>query len=178
MRGIHRGPVKSPHKGQVTRKLIPFDDVIMGQMYDIFASLCEQTVVNSQTACEFRHHDTHISNANAMISDCIAMKFTHILNFFLFHAFSSCIQRCGYKMFFFVAADTLRPRRNWSFVRWPVNSPHKGEWRRALVFSLICAWTNVWVNNRDAGDLRRHRAHYDATIMKDVNVLGRDYICQ
>ena len=31
--------------------------------------------------------------------------------------------------------------------------------------SLICAWTNDWLNNRDAGDLRRHRAHYDATVM-------------
>ena len=46
-----------------------------------------------------------------------------------------------------------------------VNSPHKGPWRWALMFSLICAWTNGWVNNRDAGDLRRHRALYDVTLM-------------
>ena len=32
-------------------------------------------------------------------------------------------------------------------------------------FSLICAWLNGWVNNRETGDLRRHRAYYDATIM-------------
>ena len=43
--------------------------------------------------------------------------------------------------------------------RWPVNSPHKGQWRGALMFSLTCAWINDWVNNRGAGDLRRHRAH-------------------
>ena len=36
-----------------------------------------------------------------------------------------------------------------------------------LLFCLICAWTNGWVNNRDAGDLRRHRAHYDITVMGD-----------
>ena len=46
--------------------------------------------------------------------------------------------------------------RYWPFVRGihrsPVNSPHKGQWRGALMFSLICAWTN-----RDVGDLRRHR---------------------
>ena len=30
VRGIHQSPVKSPHKGPVTRKLFPFDDVIMG----------------------------------------------------------------------------------------------------------------------------------------------------
>ena len=27
--GIHRGPVNSPHKWPVTRKMFPFDDVIM-----------------------------------------------------------------------------------------------------------------------------------------------------
>ena len=43
--------------------------------------------------------------------------------------------------------------------------PHKGQWRGALIFSLICAWTNGWVNNRYVGDLRRHRVHYDATVM-------------
>ena len=59
--------------------------------------------------------------------------------------------------------------RYWPFVkgihRWPVDSPHKGQWRGALVFSLICACTNGWVNNRDASYLRRHRAHYDVTVM-------------
>ena len=46
-----------------------------------------------------------------------------------------------------------------------VNSPHKGQWCGALMFSLIYAWTNSWTNNRDAGDLRCHRAHYDVTVM-------------
>ena len=55
--------------------------------------------------------------------------------------------------------------------RSPVNSPHKGQWREDLVFSLICAWTNGWVNNRVAGDLRRHRAHYDVTVMWRQNVI-------
>ena len=48
---------------------------------------------------------------------------------------------------------------------WPVDSPHKGQWRGALKFSLIWAWTNGWANNRGAGDLRRHRLHYDVTVM-------------
>ena len=59
--------------------------------------------------------------------------------------------------------------RYWPFVRGiqrsPVNSPHKGQWRGALMFSFICAWSSVWVNNREAGDLRRHRVHYDAIVM-------------
>ena len=46
-----------------------------------------------------------------------------------------------------------------------VNSPQKGQWHGALMFVFICAWTNGWVNNHDAGDLRRHRVHYDVTIM-------------
>ena len=32
-------------------------------------------------------------------------------------------------------------------------------------FSLIYAWINGWVHNREAGDLRRHCAHYDVTVM-------------
>ena len=59
--------------------------------------------------------------------------------------------------------------RNWPFVRGihrsPVKSPHKGQWRGALMFSLICVWINGWVNNGEAGDLRRYRAHYDVTVM-------------
>ena len=57
----------------------------------------------------------------------------------------------------------------WPFVRGihlsSVDSPQKGQWRRALMFSLICAWTNGWANNHDAGDLRCHRAHYDVILM-------------
>ena len=63
-------------------------------------------------------------------------------------------------------------RRNWPFVRgihrFPVNSPHKGQWRGALMFSLICVWINDWVNNREAGDMRRHHAHYDVTVMEAI----------
>ena len=59
--------------------------------------------------------------------------------------------------------------RYWPFVRGihrsPVNSPHKGQWCGALMFSLICVWINGWLNNREAGDLRRYRAHYDVTVM-------------
>ena len=47
----------------------------------------------------------------------------------------------------------------------PGEFPHKGQWREALMFSLIRVWINVWVNNREAGDLRRYRAHYDVIVM-------------
>ena len=59
--------------------------------------------------------------------------------------------------------------RYWPFVRGihrsPVNSPNKGQCRGALMFSLICARIKGWVNNGEAGDLRRNRAHYDVTLM-------------
>ena len=62
--------------------------------------------------------------------------------------------------------------RYWPFVRGiyrsPVNSPYKGQWRRALMLSLIVALITVWVNNREAGDLRGHRAHYDVTVMENM----------
>ena len=74
----------------------------------------------------------------------------------------------------------------WPFVRGihrsPVNSTHKGQWRRALMFSLICVWTNSWVNNREAGDLRRYRANYDVTIMNILIFIRpfekRDVLCR
>ena len=53
----------------------------------------------------------------------------------------------------------------WGIHRSMVNSPHKGQWRGALVFSYICFWINSWVNNREAGDLRRYHAHYDVIVM-------------
>ena len=53
--------------------------------------------------------------------------------------------------------------RYWLFVRGI--PPHKGQWRGALMFSLICARINDWVNNREAGDLRRYRSHYDVSVM-------------
>ena len=46
--------------------------------------------------------------------------------------------------------------------------PHKGQWCGALMFPLIGAWINVWANNREVGDLRRHRAHYDVIVMAQI----------
>ena len=48
--------------------------------------------------------------------------------------------------------------RYWPFV-------NKGQWRGALMFSLVYTRTNGWTNHWDAADLRRHRAHYDVTVM-------------
>ena len=70
--------------------------------------------------------------------------------------------------------------RHWTFVRGihrsPVNSPHKGQWRGAFMFSLICTRINGWVNNGEAGNLRRHRAHYDVIVMSLTGLLCRQRI--
>ena len=70
--------------------------------------------------------------------------------------------------------------RYWPFVRGihrsPVNSPHKGQWPGASMFSLICVWINGWVNNREAGDLRHYRGHYDVTVIM-YGYLPGDPVC-
>ena len=70
---------------------------------------------------------------------------------------------------------------NWPFVQGirqsPVNSPHKGQWCGALMFSLICVWINRWVNNGEAGDLRCYRAHYDVSVMlKTKSCLDTNFV--
>ena len=64
--------------------------------------------------------------------------------------------------------------RYWHFVRGinrsPMNSPHKGQWRGALVFSLICTWLNGWVNNHEAGELGCHRTHNDVTLIRFLHI--------
>ena len=66
--------------------------------------------------------------------------------------------------------------RYWPFgrgIHWsPVHSPHKGQWRGALMFPLICARRNQCANNREAGDFRRHRALYDVIVMAVVEMPG------
>ena len=71
--------------------------------------------------------------------------------------------------------------RNWPFVRGIhqslVNSPHKSQWRGALMFSLNCVWINGWVNNCKAGDLRRHHGHYDVNVMYMKNCPRHRHTC-
>ena len=47
----------------------------------------------------------------------------------------------------------------------PGKFPHKGQWRGVLMHSLICVWINGWMNNGEAGDLRRHPTHYYVIVM-------------
>ena len=100
---------------------------------------------------------------------------------------ATCVNMCGsktvhtnYTIVWFMGLDIVHVDhddvikwrhfpRYWPFVRGIhrslVNSPHQGQWRGALIFSLICGWISAWVNNGEAGDLRRHRVHYDVIVM-------------
>ena len=66
--------------------------------------------------------------------------------------------------------------RYWPFVQGIplslVYSPHKGQWHGALMFSLICAWINTYVNNHEAGYLRCHLTHYDVIVMPYGQTMG------
>ena len=66
--------------------------------------------------------------------------------------------------------------RHWPFLRGihrsPVNSPHTGQWRGALMF--LWSWINGSVNNREVGNLRRHHAHYDVIVINVVEYRGRN----
>ena len=46
--------------------------------------------------------------------------------------------------------------------------PSQGPVTRSFGVSLIRSWINGWVNNREAGDVRRHRAHYHVSVTNPV----------
>ena len=70
---------------------------------------------------------------------------------------------------------------------WMVGDKFQSWWRhqmgihrsspRTSMFSLICAWINRWVNNCEAGHLRRHHAHYDVIVMWNNTHHDTDYSC-
>ena len=95
---------------------------------------------------------------------------TKMLGLKIFGKLMICFTHLGHHLF--IHDDVIKWKhlpRYWPFVRGihrsPVNYPHKGQWHGALMFSLICAWINSWVNIREAGDLRRQRDHYDVNVM-------------
>ena len=135
----------------------------------------------------WRHHDWRLIKTNICISerDIENLPYTHAkikhskraivvteyIAAYQSQSWKKYNPACNSKMYL-VHDDVIKWKhfpRYWPFVRGihrsTVNSPHKGQWRGALMFSLICAWINCWVNNREAGDLRCHRAHYDVKVM-------------
>ena len=92
------------------------------------------------------------------ISICLVFNLTSRIVSKINHVLCTSISNIRDTYYLMRRGHLTRPRS-------PVDSPHKGQWHAALTFSLIYPWTNGWANNRDADDLRRHRAHYDVTVM-------------
>ena len=139
--GIRRWPVNSPHKRPVTRKMIPSDDVSM-----------------------YRNATNNITWETRSTNKCRPPPIEEHENVIRLQTNTRDVT--GLPLFHDDVIKWKHFPRHWPFVRGihrsPVDSPHKGQWRGALMFSLICAQINGSVNN---GDLRRYRAHHDVIVM-------------
>ena len=165
MRGIYRWPANSPHKGPVTGKKFSFDDVIIKiitvWLVTMFPYICATVIRVINSRYKIPKPKTRL---------CIRIRKIYWAN--QADHFSSPGTLDLVQLYNMMASSMETWKhfpRYWPFVRgiqWsPVNLPHKGESRGALIFPLIYAWINVWANNREADDLRCHRAHYDVTVM-------------
>ena len=153
--GIHRSQMDSPTK-PVTRS---FDDFLISVATNSRANNCDAGDLRQYRA----HYDVTVI-ARLFNSDGRKAERWHQL----------LCDPVPKLMYIFEHHDGIikwtNVPRHWPFVRGihrsPVNFPHKGQLRGALMLSLICAWINGYVNSREAGDLRRYRAHYDVTVMR------------
>ena len=146
----------SPHKRRVTWKTSLFDDVIMdwripwGRKYHVTQyTRCTCIAAIKQTMLERgRNVDIPLVSFYRWVRFLRTRKLHTPWWRHQMETFSALLALC---------AGNSPPV--------PVNSPHKGQWRGALMFSFIYAWINDWVNNREAGDLRRQDGHYDVIVM-------------
>ena len=171
VREIHRSPVNFPHKGQWRGAL----------MFSLIYAWINDWVNNREAGDLRRQHGHYdvivmreVSFFYRLVSRCIDQNINHTKWPWRVVPFNIRIA-AG---FFEISSANLHDDVNkwkhfpryWPFVRGihrpPVNSPYKGQWRGVLMFSLICVWINTWVNNREAGYLRRHRAHYHVMVME------------
>ena len=175
--GIDRSPVDSPHKGQWREAL----------MFSLFCAWINSWV-NNRDFGDLRRHETPWRSLWRQCNVLCCFLFTFL------QCQSSNLEWYGrinhmnpprtnhiamQAMCINEHDDVIKWKhflRYWPFVpgihRSPVNSPHKGRWRGTLIFSLICGWLNAWVNDRTAGDLRRHCADYSVIVMMRHGILG------
>ena len=140
----------------------------------------------AETCIQLKFYDISLSRDNCQIGLKLCGKFCSLIQndckpILLLQArmglcdFSLRSLRLVWKIFHDDVIKWKHFPRYWPFMRWvhlsPVNSPHKGQWCGALMYSLIWTWIYSWINNGEAGDLRRHRTHYDVTAMPDVYIL-------
>ena len=136
VRGIHRSPVNSPRKWPVTRKMFPFDDVIT-------KTWSEQWPKPSKS---------DIGNRSSYFDYVLEVSLRLMLNEAWWH----------HQMETFFALLTVCVGNLLVTGEFPSQRPVTRSFD--IVFDLHLK--NGWVNNRDASDLRRHRAYHDVTVMK------------
>ena len=188
VQGIHRGSVNSPHKWSVTRKMFPFDDVIMRSIcyqpfvvsHFIFKMWVCRLVTRELGVGQNMFLTSHVRNT-ILLTFCFAYEsfiqlFAKLMSFHLkgiepaMNHNNDVImgmmasQITNLAIFYSTVYSDADQRKHKSSASLAfVRGIHR--WRGALMFSFICAWKNGWVNIREAGDLRRHRTHYDVIVM-------------
>ena len=138
----------------------------IGRSYQPFRSLLSDKRNHRRVSLNWTSSPNEFSRG-CKIADCVLIV-TNLHKLYVSNKMTSPHHRCGavilwwrHQMETFSALLALCAGNS------PVTGefPSQGQWRGALMFSLICSWINGWVNNREGGDLRSHRAHYDAIVM-------------
>ena len=133
--GIHRWPVNSPHKGPVTRKMFPFNDVIMiwkCRIHFVQVAVCSSPgwwfsmQVTSSLGQGARQRIGSIRHQLPLLLTWIDLMPAWISNYIRYKVIIKWKHFPRYCPFV------------WGIHRSSVNSPHKGQWRVALMFSSIC----------------------------------------
>ena len=136
VRGIYRWPMDSPHQGLITRIKSPFDNVFMWTTaMAIFLWYNLGLKPDDDFASPMRSR--HLTSEKNLATGFMMTSSNG--NIFCFTG-PLCGEFTGYRWI---------PRTKTG----------------SLMFSLICAWINRWVNNREAGDWRRNRAHCDVIVI-------------
>ena len=207
VRGIHRWLVNSPHKGPVTRKMFPFDDVIMAsqksrqiefQIYWIFycSSCWSVSPKHDQSWSKGAVHPKNFHDS----SDICPMGFIYSIQICeIFHrTFGPSHQKCPMCPMIFMNTEGVskaiismakdipwwcHQMETFSVLLaiFAGNSPVTGQFptqrpvTRSFDVFFDLRWRNGFVNNREAGDLRRHRAQLDVIVMHPLSECSLHY---
>ena len=155
VREIHRGPVNFPHKWPVTRKMFPFDDVIMPPV----------TTVDSPRQGSVIYKVLHAMTFSVRI----ILRWKQLnLNEIFTKYYMLCVvfdePALGKKTPWSKKGTNMMTSSNGNIFR--VTGHLCGEFTARRIFSLICVWINGWVNNRETGGLRRYPTHYDVIVLQ------------
>ena len=130
VRGIHRRPVNSPHKGPVTRKMFPFDDVIMNFINELHAYMRQTLWSATGNALSLVRRQVIIwTNANSFAVWSLGTNFSKTT--IKIHKFSFK------KMHFNMSSAKCQPFRLQCVDRVLLNSDYKG------VHLFLILWCNI-----------------------------------